>query len=378
LPEGHEQPALKKIETYTHEFYSAKNISLLLNESGLHMIARFDPSGQLPRIIEVAANTNDDAVKKSLAEALEAKNNNNFTGLHTIAKYAPNQLAGIIEIAKKHKAVKESLIRAVEVKDQDNLTAMHFIVAYAPTQLPNVIKVIGDDIAANCLAEVVKAKNGYPGRLHNIAEYAPAQLASIISMAKTDSALRNSLFESLTAQDQHGWTGLKMITSYGTADQLKDIIVMAESDPVARNYLVTAFKFKDKYGSTGSEKVLMVAPDQVDAIQRINKLVEAESNIVREFFDKHPHGSNSYWKGKDQSTIQMTEIIHHALGGNKKGFFGGYSGADTKKTLVELGVDLKMLNDTSIPLEKKSDAVVKILIEKISQKGDRPISGHMR
>jgi len=409
-----EQVALKKLETYTPEFYSKNNIPSLLNESGLHMMARFAPD-QLTNIIKVASA--DVIVKNSLAEALKAKNKLNSTGLHAIARskqlagiveiaekdegvrnslaeaikvrddtgsigllsiaiHAPKEFARIVKIAEEDEAVRNSLAEAIKLKNHKGWIGLLGIAELAPLQLAGVIKVVNDNVTVtNCLVEMLKTEREDNTGLHIIAQYIPDQLAGIVEMAKTDPAVRNSLAKALKAKDSHGWTGLHMIAAYAP-EALVGIIEMAQSDPVVRNSMAVALKTKDKYGQTDFDRVKIVAPEKESAINDINKLVEEESKIIKAFFDKHPHGFNSYWKGKDQKTIQMTEIIHHALGGNKRGFFGGYSGADTKKTLVELGVDLKMLNDTTMPLEKKSDAVVKSLIEKINQKNDSPSLKH--
>ena len=104
------------------------------------------------------------------------------------------------------------------------------------------------------------------------------------------------------------------------------------------------------------------------------KAESAESDAVNKFFTKYSPGNNSFWKGKDQSKITMGDIIQHAIGGNKKGWFGGYSGANTKKTLLELGVNLTTLNDTSKSSEEKSVAAIKQINSSPSQEVKRKLS----
>lgn len=60
---------------------------------------------------------------------------------------------------------------------------------------------------------------------------------------------------------------------------------------------------------------------------------EDNEDAVKIFFSEHPPKSGSFWSGKDLTKISLEEIVRHALGSNKKGFLGGYSGADTKKAL---------------------------------------------
>jgi len=101
-------------------------------------------------------------------------------------------------------------------------------------------------------------------------------------------------------------------------------------------------------------------------MQDKNEEKRTEKSAVEKFFTEHFSSPSlrSFWNEKDTSRITIQEIIKHALGGNKTGFFSGHSGADTKKALIKYGVDFKLLKDES----KNIDEKIKHVTDKINSK----------
>jgi hypothetical protein len=70
---------------------------------------------------------------------------------------------------------------------------------------------------------------------------------------------------------------------------------------------------------------------------------DLERAAVNTFFQKYNSGRRSFWNKKNRNEITLEEIIRHAFGVNRTGFFG-HSGANTKIALEKLGVDFTRLS----------------------------------
>ena len=103
-----------------YEKFYADTVDGLYDQTALHMIARYAPD-QLAAVMALAKDHQN--IRQAVAAALETQNQERWTALHEIAWCAPNQLAAVMALAQDHQNIREAVAAALTTQNQQGWTA---------------------------------------------------------------------------------------------------------------------------------------------------------------------------------------------------------------------------------------------------------------
>ncbi len=230
---------------------SSKNISSFdssyeanikkLEECGLHILARYTPDTLL-KILDIA-DTTVKGRQKVIEAFIKRDPYENWTGLHMVARYVPGALSKILDIVDKVNNGHAIIAQVLAMQSDKGWTGLHMLARYAPDVLPRILdtatqtveecqKIISALIQPNC--------DGWTG-LHMVARNAPEMLSRILDIALKTPEGSEKIVKALTIQNTDGYSTFHMFVRYApdvdVFSKLLDVVDKANGHAVIAQVL---------------------------------------------------------------------------------------------------------------------------------------------